>query len=184
MEAFSIPDPEALAALASEFFRAFPQSPALGGAPIAANPQAAGASLPAGASGPSTPSAVPLGGYPPVQVHMAATPQASGPSAPAFYFLEFANPPDTLNLDPPRAEPLPKAGASAHPAFDVLSVRSDFPILREFLQARRHLIESHFQRARNATPIVLTTERRAHIHNDGCITLTDQALQLLDGDAR
>ncbi len=61
-----LPDVATLARLAGEFFSALPGStPALGGVPLPANPQPPGLSLPPGATGPATPSAVPFGGLPP-----------------------------------------------------------------------------------------------------------------------
>ncbi len=56
-----LPDPAALAQLASQFFAALPGQ-AVGGVPVPAQPQPAGLSLPPGVSGPSTPTATPWTG--------------------------------------------------------------------------------------------------------------------------
>ena len=88
-----LPDPAELARLASSFFAALPGSPphvstpATGGVTLPANPQPAGLSLPPGASGPSTPSAVPLGAIPPganLAPTSAQSPANAGASAPAL----------------------------------------------------------------------------------------------------
>jgi cysteine desulfurase/selenocysteine lyase len=65
-----LPDPAWLAQLAGQFFAALPgaaqpSAPAVGGVPLPANVQPAGLTLPPGATGPSTPAAVPLGALPP-----------------------------------------------------------------------------------------------------------------------
>ncbi|MET0333619.1 MAG: family 2A encapsulin nanocompartment cargo protein cysteine desulfurase [Rhizobacter sp.] len=59
-----LPDVTALAQLANEFFSALPGRSSAGGVPVPTNPQPAGVSLPPGAAGPSTPSALPFGGPP------------------------------------------------------------------------------------------------------------------------
>ena len=88
-----LPDPAELARLASSFFAALPGSPphvstpATGGVTLPANPQPAGLSLPPGASGPSTPSAMPLGAIPPganLAPTSAQSPANAGASAPAL----------------------------------------------------------------------------------------------------
>jgi cysteine desulfurase/selenocysteine lyase len=82
-----LPDPAALARMATEFFAALPSAPASGGVPLPVNPHPAGFSLPPGASGPATPSAVPLGAIPPSTNLLPTSPQApanAGASAPAL----------------------------------------------------------------------------------------------------
>ena len=76
-----LPDAATLARLANEFFTALPGTahvPAAGGVPVPSNPQPAGASLPPGVAGPSTPAALPFGLYPP-----GAGLAPSSPAAPA-----------------------------------------------------------------------------------------------------
>ncbi len=94
-----LPDPAVLARLAGEFFAALPGSapgtlpasppvaPATGGVPVPANLHPAGLSLPPGASGPSTPSAVPGGALPPGANVVPSSPQSAanlGASAPSL----------------------------------------------------------------------------------------------------
>lgn len=85
-----LPDPAVLARLASEFFAALPGQlapPASGGVPVPVNPHPAGLSLPPGAIGPSTPSAVPFGAIPPGANLLPHSPQSvanAGASAPAL----------------------------------------------------------------------------------------------------
>lgn len=75
-----LPDPAVLARLAGEFFAALP-----------ANPQPPGLSLPPGAIGPATPSAVPPGVVPPVANLVPHTPQsAANPVASAPSLLPHA----------------------------------------------------------------------------------------------
>lgn len=84
-----LPDPSQLAQLAAQYFAAlpnYPADPSGGGVPFAANPQPAGVSLPPGAVGPSTPSAVPGGMVPPganLIPHSPLTAANAGASAPA-----------------------------------------------------------------------------------------------------
>jgi cysteine desulfurase/selenocysteine lyase len=59
-----LPDPAALARLASEFFRALPGSPSAVTPGVPENLHPAGLTLPPGANGPSTPAAVPFGALP------------------------------------------------------------------------------------------------------------------------
>jgi cysteine desulfurase/selenocysteine lyase len=55
-----LPDVTSLARMASELFAALPGATAAGGVPVPSNPHPAGVSLPPGATGPSTPAAVPV----------------------------------------------------------------------------------------------------------------------------
>jgi cysteine desulfurase / selenocysteine lyase len=92
-----LPDPAALARLASEFFAALPGPCAAGGVPVPANPQPAGLSLPPGAVGPATPTAVPLGALPPganLVPHSPQTAAGAGASAPSL--LPHAQAPNGL----------------------------------------------------------------------------------------
>lgn len=72
-------DAAALARLANEFFAALPGGalPPVGGAPLPANPQPPGLSLPPGAAGPATPAATP-GGLPPGANLVPTSPQSLG----------------------------------------------------------------------------------------------------------
>jgi cysteine desulfurase/selenocysteine lyase len=82
-----LPDLATLNRLAGEFFSALPGGHSAGGVPVPANPLPAGLTLPPGATGPSTPSAVPLGALPP-GANLAPTslqsPANAGASAPAL----------------------------------------------------------------------------------------------------
>ena len=92
-----LPDPAALARLATEFFAALPGTYAAGGVPVPANPQPAGLSLPPGAIGPATPSTVPLGALPPGANLVPRSPQTAanaGASAPSL--LPHAQAPNGL----------------------------------------------------------------------------------------
>ena len=94
----NLPDPAMLARLANEFFSALPlatsvssplaaPSSGLGGVPLPANPHPAGLSLPPGAFGHSTPSAVPAGAIPPGANLVPTSPQTAanaGASAPSL----------------------------------------------------------------------------------------------------
>jgi cysteine desulfurase / selenocysteine lyase len=85
-----LPDPAVLARLAGEFFAALPgqpAAPASGGVPVPVNAHPAGLSLPPGATGPSTPAAVPFGAIPPGANLLPHSPQSvanAGASAPAL----------------------------------------------------------------------------------------------------
>ena len=81
-----LPDPAALARMASEFFAALPGASA-GGVPVPSNVQPAGLSLPPGLSGPATPAAVPFGVLPPGANVAPTSPQSAanaGASLPAL----------------------------------------------------------------------------------------------------
>ncbi|HEY8977579.1 MAG TPA: family 2A encapsulin nanocompartment cargo protein cysteine desulfurase [Burkholderiaceae bacterium] len=85
--AAGLPDVATLARLAGELFSALPGAPSAGGVPVPSNPLPAGLSVPPGALGPSTPSAVPHGVLPPGANLVPASPQAlanTGASAPAL----------------------------------------------------------------------------------------------------
>ena len=85
--AAGLPDLATLTRLAGEFFSALPGAPAAGGVPVPSNPLPAGMSVPPGATGPSTPAAVPFGAQPPGANLLPASPQAAanvGASAPAL----------------------------------------------------------------------------------------------------
>ena len=82
-----LPDPAALARMASEFFAALPGASATGGVPFPSNVQPAGLSLPPGLSGPATPAAVPFGALPPGANVAPTSPQSAanaGASLPAL----------------------------------------------------------------------------------------------------
>src|SRR6266516_4639980 len=82
-----LPDAAVLARLANEFFAALPGRSAAGGVPLPANPQPAGVSLPPGATGPATPSAVPFGALPPGANLVPSSPQSpanAGASLPSL----------------------------------------------------------------------------------------------------
>lgn len=101
-----LPDPAELARLASQFFAAWPGAPATGGNPLPANPHPAGLSLPPGASGPSNPTAVPLGALPPGANLLPGSPQSAGnavASAPAL--LPHAQAPNRVPDHPLVAAP-------------------------------------------------------------------------------
>jgi cysteine desulfurase/selenocysteine lyase len=70
-----LPDAASLARMAAEFFAAWPAPGAP--SPVAANPHPAGVSLPPGIAGPATPSAVPLGAYPPGANLATSNPQSA-----------------------------------------------------------------------------------------------------------
>ena len=83
----SLFDVTALAQLANEFFAALPGRSAAGGVPVTTNPQAPGVSPPPGITGPSTPSAMPLGAVPPGANLVPSSPQSpanAAASAPAL----------------------------------------------------------------------------------------------------
>ena len=85
--AAGLPDLAALNRLAGAFFSALPGANAAGGVPVPSNPLPAGLSLPPGAIGPSTPSAVPLGALPPGANLLPSSPQTAanlGASTPAL----------------------------------------------------------------------------------------------------
>lgn len=82
-----LPDPAALARMASEFFAALPGASATGGVPVPSNVQPAGLSLPPGLSGPATPAAVPFGALLPGANVAPTSPQSAanaGASLPAL----------------------------------------------------------------------------------------------------
>lgn len=82
-----LPDLALLNRLAGEFFSALPGTYSSGGVPVPSSPQPAGISLPPGATGPSTPAAVPFGALPPGANLVPTSPQAlanAGASAPAL----------------------------------------------------------------------------------------------------
>ena len=85
--AAGLPDLATLTRLAGEFFSALPGTYAAGGVPVPSNPQPAGLTLPPGAAGPSTPSAVPFGALPPGANLVPSSPQSPAnalASAPAL----------------------------------------------------------------------------------------------------
>jgi len=85
--AAGLPDLATLNRLAGEFFSALPGLGSAGGVPVPSNPLPAGASLPPGAIGPSTPSAVPFGALPPGANLLPSSPQTAanaGASGPAL----------------------------------------------------------------------------------------------------
>jgi len=85
--AAGLPDLATLTRLAGEFFSALPGAHAAGGVPVPSNPLPAGVSPPPGATGPSTPAAVPFGALPPGANLLPASPQAAanvGASAPGL----------------------------------------------------------------------------------------------------
>jgi len=85
--AAGLPDLAALNRLAGEFFSALPGLGSVGGVPVPSNPLPAGVSVPPGATGPSTPSAVPFGALPPGANLLPSSPQTAanvGASAPAL----------------------------------------------------------------------------------------------------
>lgn len=104
-----LPDPSALARLAGEIFSAWPGREAVGGVPVPTNPQPAGLTLPPGAAGPSTPSAVPYGTAPPginLVPTSPASPVHAGASAPSL--LPHAQAPNGV----------PDLGLEAVPGYD------------------------------------------------------------------
>ena len=85
--AAGLPDLATLTRLAGEFFSALPGTPSAGGVPVPSNPLPAGVSVPPGATGPSTPTAVPYGALPPGANLMPSSlqsPANAGASAPAL----------------------------------------------------------------------------------------------------
>ncbi len=86
-EAAGLPDLATLTRMASEFFSALPGAPSAGGVPVPSNPLPAGVSVPPGATGPSTPTAVPYGALPPganLVPSSLQSPFNAGASAPAL----------------------------------------------------------------------------------------------------
>ena len=85
--AAGLPDLATLTRLAGEFFSALPGTPSAGGVPVPSNPLPAGVSVPPGATGPSTPTAVPYGALPPganLIPSSLQSPANAGASAPAL----------------------------------------------------------------------------------------------------
>ena len=85
--AAGLPDLATLNRLAGEFFSALPGPGSTGGVPVPSNPLPAGVSVPPGATGPSTPSAVPFGALPLGANLLPSSPQTAanvGASAPAL----------------------------------------------------------------------------------------------------